>query len=219
EIAFASPICLMARASSMKARNDLVAGLLKFKYHKEHLCPSCEQEKSKRASHPPKPVPNSRQRLHLLHMDLCGPIRIASINGKRYILVIIDDYSRYTWIHFLRSKDEAPEVIIKFLKRITLTDYGFHFDKIPIYYDSKSAIAISCNPVQHSKTKHIAVRYHFNKEHVEKGSIELYFVKTDYQLADIFTKPLPADRFNYLVRRLGMRSLSPQELERLAKSQ
>nr|GFA92110.1 hypothetical protein [Tanacetum cinerariifolium] len=57
--------------------------LSKFKYHKEHLCPSCEQGKSKRASHPPKPVPNSRQRLHLLHMDLCGPMRIASINGKR----------------------------------------------------------------------------------------------------------------------------------------
>nr|GFC34874.1 ribonuclease H-like domain-containing protein [Tanacetum cinerariifolium] len=65
------------------ARNDLVTGLPKFKYHKEHLCPSCEQGKSKGASHPPKPVPNSRQRLHLLHMDLCGPIRIASINGKR----------------------------------------------------------------------------------------------------------------------------------------
>nr|GFB13583.1 Gag-Pol polyprotein [Tanacetum cinerariifolium] len=57
--------------------------LLKFKYHKEHLCPSCEQGKSKRASHSPKPVPNSRQMLHLLHMDLCGPMRIASINEKR----------------------------------------------------------------------------------------------------------------------------------------
>nr|GFA32130.1 integrase, catalytic region, zinc finger, CCHC-type, peptidase aspartic, catalytic [Tanacetum cinerariifolium]GFA32338.1 integrase, catalytic region, zinc finger, CCHC-type, peptidase aspartic, catalytic [Tanacetum cinerariifolium] len=102
EMASALPICLMARASSTKswlwhqrlshlnfdtindlARNDLVVGLLKFKYHKEHLCPSCEQRKSKRASHPSKPVPNSRQRLHLLHMDLCGPMRITSINGKR----------------------------------------------------------------------------------------------------------------------------------------
>ncbi|GJS46215.1 retrovirus-related pol polyprotein from transposon TNT 1-94 [Tanacetum coccineum] len=100
-----------------------------------------------------------------------------------------------------------------------LTDYVFHFNKIPIYCDSKSAIAISCNPVQHSKTKHIAVRYHLIKEHVEKGTIELYFVKTDYQLADVFTKALPVDQFNYLVRRLGMRSLSPQELDRLAKSQ
>nr|GEV41560.1 hypothetical protein [Tanacetum cinerariifolium] len=85
----------------------------------------------------------------------------------------------------------------------TLTNYGFYFEKIPIYCDSKSAIAISYNPVQHSRTKHIAVRYHFIKEHVEKGMIELYFVKTDYQLADIFTKALPVDRFNYLVRRLG----------------
>ncbi|GJW28153.1 hypothetical protein Tco_0045028, partial [Tanacetum coccineum] len=86
--------------------------------------------------------------------------------------------------------------------RTQLTDYGFHFNKIPIYCDSKSAIAISCNPVQHSRTKHIAVRYHFIKEHVEMGTIELYFVKTDYQLADLFTKALPVDRFNYLVRRL-----------------
>nr|GEZ99507.1 retrovirus-related Pol polyprotein from transposon TNT 1-94 [Tanacetum cinerariifolium] len=100
--------------------NDHVAGLLKFKYHKEHLYPSCEQGKSKKASHPPKPVPNSRQRLHLLHMDLCGPMRFASINGKRYVLVIVEDYSCYMWIHFLRSKDEAPAVIITFLKWITV---------------------------------------------------------------------------------------------------
>nr|GEY49681.1 integrase, catalytic region, zinc finger, CCHC-type, peptidase aspartic, catalytic [Tanacetum cinerariifolium] len=139
EMASASPICLMAHATSTKSwllhqhlshlnfdtindltQNDLVTGLLKFKYHKEHLCPSCEQGKSKSASHPPKPFPNSRQRLHLVHMDLCGPMRIASINGKRYVLVIVDDYSRYTWVHFLRSKDEAPEVIKTFLKRITI---------------------------------------------------------------------------------------------------
>nr|GFA00672.1 copia protein [Tanacetum cinerariifolium] len=102
--------------------------------------------------------------------------------------------------------------------RTQLTDYGFHFNKILIYCDSKSAIAISCNPVQHSRTKHIVVRYHFIKEHMENGTIKLYFVKTDYQLADIFTKALPVDRFNYLVRHLGMRSLSPQKLDRLAKS-
>ncbi|GJW14289.1 retrovirus-related pol polyprotein from transposon TNT 1-94 [Tanacetum coccineum] len=102
--------------------------------------------------------------------------------------------------------------------RTQLTDYGFHFNKIPIYCGSKSAIAISCNPMQHSRTKRIAVRYHFIKEHVEKGTIELYFVKTAYQLADLFTKALPVDRFNYLVCHLGMRSLSPQELKRLAKS-
>nr|GEZ40222.1 retrovirus-related Pol polyprotein from transposon TNT 1-94 [Tanacetum cinerariifolium] len=59
--------------------------------------------------------------------------------------------------------------------RTQLTDYGFHFKKIPIYYDSKSAIVISCNSVLHSRTKHITIRYHFIKEHVEKGTIELYF--------------------------------------------
>ncbi|GJZ26272.1 retrovirus-related pol polyprotein from transposon TNT 1-94 [Tanacetum coccineum] len=130
------------------ATNDLVTGLPKFKYHKEHLCPSCEQGKSKRASHPPKPVPNSKQRLHLLHMDLCGPMRIASINGKRYVLVIVDDYSRYTSVHFLRLKDEAPEVNKTFLKRITVllqspviiirTDNGTEFKNqiLKEYFDS-----------------------------------------------------------------------------------
>nr|GEX92901.1 retrovirus-related Pol polyprotein from transposon TNT 1-94 [Tanacetum cinerariifolium] len=137
DMASASPICLMARKTPTKswlwhqrvshlnfdtindlAKNDLVCGLPKFKYAKEHLCPSCEQGKSKRASHPPKPVPNSKQRLHLLHMDLCGPIQVASINGKRYVLVIVDDYSRNTWVHFLRTKDETPEVIKNFLKKI-----------------------------------------------------------------------------------------------------
>ncbi|GJX35025.1 retrovirus-related pol polyprotein from transposon TNT 1-94 [Tanacetum coccineum] len=107
----------------------------------------------------------------------------------------------------------------QFLGEKLLTDYGFQFNKIPIYYDSKSAVAISYNLVEHSRTKHIVVRYHFIKEHVEKGTIELYFVKTDYQLADLFTKALLVDRFYYLVRRLGMHSLSPHELDRLAKSQ
>ncbi|GJS70468.1 retrovirus-related pol polyprotein from transposon TNT 1-94 [Tanacetum coccineum] len=97
-----------------------------------------------------------------------------------------------------------------------LIDYGFHFDKIPMYCDSKAAIAISCNPVQHSRTKHIDVRYHFIKEQVEKGIVELFFVGTEYQLADLFTKALSEDRFKYLVRRLGMRCLTPDELEVLA---
>ncbi|GJX44121.1 retrovirus-related pol polyprotein from transposon TNT 1-94 [Tanacetum coccineum] len=101
--------------------------------------------------------------------------------------------------------------------RTQLIDYGFHFDKIPLYCDSKAAIAILCNPVQHSHTKHIDVRYHFIKEQVEKGMVELFFVGTEYQLADLFTKSLPKDRFKYLVRRLGMRCLTPEELEVLAK--
>nr|GFA24592.1 retrovirus-related Pol polyprotein from transposon TNT 1-94 [Tanacetum cinerariifolium] len=94
--------------------------------------------------------------------------------------------------------------------------YGFYFDKIPMYCDSKAAIAISCNPVQHSRTKHIDFKYHFISEKVKKGIVELFFIGTEYQLADLFTKALLEDRFKYLVRRLGMRCLTPVELEVLA---
>ncbi|GJX77848.1 hypothetical protein Tco_0324659 [Tanacetum coccineum] len=85
--------------------------------------------------------------------------------------------------------------------RTQLLNYGFRYNKIPMYCDSKITIAISCNPIQHSRTKHINIRYYFIKEHVEKATIELYFVRTEYQLADLFTKALPKERFEYLVYR------------------
>nr|GEZ43751.1 retrovirus-related Pol polyprotein from transposon TNT 1-94 [Tanacetum cinerariifolium] len=100
-----------------------------------------------------------------------------------------------------------------------LTDYGFHFNKIPLYCDNKSAIALCCNNVQHLKAKHIDVRYHFIKEQVKNGIVELYFVRTEYQLADIFTKPLPRERFNFLIEKLGMRSMSPGSLKRLTEEE
>nr|GEV48927.1 retrovirus-related Pol polyprotein from transposon TNT 1-94 [Tanacetum cinerariifolium] len=90
--------------------------------------------------------------------------------------------------------------------RTQLTDYDFFYNKVPIYCDSKSAIAISCNPVHHTRTKYIDVRCHFIKGHVEEGIIELYFVGTEYQLADLFTKSLPEARFKFLVEKLGMMS-------------
>ncbi|GJS59363.1 retrovirus-related pol polyprotein from transposon TNT 1-94 [Tanacetum coccineum] len=83
--------------------------------------------------------------------------------------------------------------------RTQLLDYGYKSNRILMYYDSKSAIAISCNPVQHSRTKHIDIWYHFIKEHVEKETVELYFVGIEYQLTDLFTKALPKERFKYLV--------------------
>ncbi|GKC03533.1 hypothetical protein Tco_0995143 [Tanacetum coccineum] len=101
--------------------------------------------------------------------------------------------------------------------RSQLTDYGFKFNKIPLYCDNKSAIALCCNNVQHSRAKHIDIRYHFIKEQVENGIVELYFVRTEYQLADIFTKPLPRERFNFLIDKLGMKSMSPETLKRLAE--
>ncbi|GJR34509.1 retrovirus-related pol polyprotein from transposon TNT 1-94 [Tanacetum coccineum] len=95
--------------------------------------------------------------------------------------------------------------------RMQLLDYGFWYNKIPMYYDSQSKIVISCNPVQHSRTKHINIRYHFIKEHVERGSIQLYFVRMKNQLADLFTKAFPKESFEYLVHRIGMRCMTPTE--------
>nr|GFB13811.1 retrovirus-related Pol polyprotein from transposon TNT 1-94 [Tanacetum cinerariifolium] len=151
-----NPICLMAKATSSQAwlwhrrlsylnfdtinllsKNDIVVGLPKLKFVKDHVCSSCELGKAKRKSFHTKITPSSKRRLQLLHMDLCGSMRVARINGKRYVLVIVDDYSRYTWTHFLRSKDETPEVLIDFLRlvqrglqaqvRIVRTDKGTNF--------------------------------------------------------------------------------------------
>nr|GFB56422.1 retrovirus-related Pol polyprotein from transposon TNT 1-94 [Tanacetum cinerariifolium] len=74
--------------------------------------------KSTKKTHKPKSEDTNQEKLYLLHMDLCGPMRVESVNGKKYILVIVDDYSRFTWVKFLRSKDETPDFIIKFLKVI-----------------------------------------------------------------------------------------------------
>nr|GEX52723.1 hypothetical protein [Tanacetum cinerariifolium] len=132
-----NPICLMARATSSQAwlwhrrlsylnfdtinllsKNHIVIGLPKVKFIKDHLLSFCELGKAKRKSFQTKITPSSKRRLQLLHMDLCGPMRVESINGKKYVLVIVDDYSRYTWTHFLRSKDETPKVLIDFLRLI-----------------------------------------------------------------------------------------------------
>ncbi|GJS90615.1 hypothetical protein Tco_0773251 [Tanacetum coccineum] len=98
--------------------------------------------------------------------------------------------------------------------RSQLTDYDFVFNKIPLYCDNRSAIALCCNNVQHSRSKHIDIRHQ-----VEKGMVELYFVTTDYQLADIFTKALPRERFEFLLPRLGMKSMSPETLKHLQEGE
>nr|GEW84904.1 integrase, catalytic region, zinc finger, CCHC-type, peptidase aspartic, catalytic [Tanacetum cinerariifolium] len=391
-----SPIFLLSKASKNKselwhrrlnhlnfgtindlARKDLVRGLPRLKFKKAHLCSACQLGKSKKHTHKPKAENTNLEVLHTLHMDLCGPMRVQTINGKKYILVIVDDYLRFTWAKFLRSKDETPEpvsptpsvrvpvntagtpssatidqgepspshslsssalqspslqqhvaaksaiikdnplapvdndpfvnvfalepsskvsssgdiafldgelkeevyvsqpegfvdpdhpthvyclkkdlyglnqaprawydTLLRFLldnkfskgavdptlftqktgkhillvqiyvddiifaltdpKAYTLdeaqlTDYSFAFNKILLYCDNRSAIALCCNNVQHSWSKHIDIRHHFIREQVEKGVVELYFVTTNYQLVDIFTKALPRERFEFLL--------------------
>ncbi|GJS09996.1 retrovirus-related pol polyprotein from transposon TNT 1-94 [Tanacetum coccineum] len=137
EMMKSSLICLLSKASKSKswlwhrhlnhlnfgtindlARKDLVRGLPRLKFEKDHLCSACQLGKSKKFSHRPKSENTNMEVLHTLHMDLCGPMRVQSIKGKKYILVIVDDYSRFTWVKFLRSKDETPEFVTNFLKQI-----------------------------------------------------------------------------------------------------
>ncbi|GJU70937.1 retrovirus-related pol polyprotein from transposon TNT 1-94, partial [Tanacetum coccineum] len=161
-----SPICLLSKASKTKswlwhrrlshlnfgainhlARHGLVRGLPKLKFEKDHLCSACAMGKSKKKPHKPKSEDTNQEKLYLLHMDLCGPMRVASVNGKKYILVIVDDYSRFTWVKCLRSKYEASDFIIKFLKMIQVwlkvpvrrirTDYETEFvnETLREYYE------------------------------------------------------------------------------------
>nr|GEV32045.1 hypothetical protein [Tanacetum cinerariifolium] len=88
---------------NLLSKKDIVIGLPKLKFVKDQLCSSCELSKAKRSSFKSKVVSSSKGRLNLLHMDLCGPMRVASINGKKYILVVVDDYSRYTGTEFLNK--------------------------------------------------------------------------------------------------------------------
>ncbi|GKA37725.1 retrovirus-related pol polyprotein from transposon TNT 1-94 [Tanacetum coccineum] len=100
--------------------------------------------------------------------------------------------------------------------RSQLTGYGLGFNKIPMYCDNKSAIALSCNNVQHSRSKHINIIFHFIKEQVENRVVELYFFNTEYQLTDIFTKDFGRKRIEFLINKLGMRSFTPETLKQLA---
>ncbi|GKE94626.1 retrovirus-related pol polyprotein from transposon TNT 1-94 [Tanacetum coccineum] len=162
-----SPICLLLKATKTKswlwhrrlshlnlgainhlARHGLVRGLRKLKFEKDHLCSACAMGTSKKKPHKPKSEDTNQEKLYLLHMDLCGPMHVTSVNGKKYILVIVDDNSRFIWVKFLRSKDKAPDFIIKFLKMIQVwlqvivrrikTNNGTEFDNQTLreYYEN-----------------------------------------------------------------------------------
>ncbi|GJW83181.1 copia protein [Tanacetum coccineum] len=135
--------------------------------------------------------------------------RLVSWSSKRQKSVVISS----TEAEYIAMSGCCAQIL---WMRSQLTDYDLGFNKIPMYCDNKSAIALSCNNVQHSKSKHIDIRFHFIKEHVENGMIKLYFVNMEYQLADIFTKPLCRERIEFLINKLGMRSFTPETLKQLA---
>ncbi|GJY49425.1 retrovirus-related pol polyprotein from transposon TNT 1-94, partial [Tanacetum coccineum] len=144
-----SPICLLSKASKTKswlwhhrlsylnfgainhlASNSLVRGLPKLKFEKGHLCSVCAMGKSKKKPHKPKSEDTNQEKLYLLHMDLCRPMRVESVNGKKYILVIVDDYSRFTWVKCLRT-DNGTEFVNQ-----TLSEY---YVKIGISHETSVA--------------------------------------------------------------------------------
>ncbi|GJV51169.1 putative ribonuclease H-like domain-containing protein [Tanacetum coccineum] len=144
-----SPICFLSKASITKswlwhrrlshlnfgainhlARHGLVQGLPKLKFEKDHLCSTCATGKSKKKPHKPKSEDTNQEKLYLLHMDLCGPMRVASVNGKKYILVIVDDYSRFTWVKCLRT-DNGTEFVNQ-----TLREY---YEKVDISHETSVA--------------------------------------------------------------------------------
>ncbi|GJY51298.1 retrovirus-related pol polyprotein from transposon TNT 1-94 [Tanacetum coccineum] len=154
-----SPICLLSKASKTKSRlwhrclshlnfgainhlakHGLVRGLPKLKFEKDHLCFACAMGKSKKKPHKPKSEDTNQEKLYLLHMDLCGPMRVASVNGNKYILVIVDDYSRFIWVQFLRIRTDNGT---KFVNQ-TLREY---YEKVGISHKTSVARSLLQNGV------------------------------------------------------------------------
>nr|GEV19179.1 integrase, catalytic region, zinc finger, CCHC-type, peptidase aspartic, catalytic [Tanacetum cinerariifolium] len=238
-----NPIYLMAKATSSQAwlwhrrllhlnfdsinfltKNNIVNGLPKIKFVKDHLCSSCELGKAKQKSFHTKTTSSSKDGYNFYTLTYVVPCEYKVLMTKDHPLEqVIGNPSQS--IRTRRQLETDGEMCIFALtvsrtepKNIkeAIADSAWikavqeevhQFDRLV------AAIAISCNPVQHSHTKHINVRYPIIKEQVEKGIVELFFVRTKYKLADLFTKALLEDRFKYLVRRLGMRCLTPEELE------
>ncbi|GKC22912.1 retrovirus-related pol polyprotein from transposon TNT 1-94, partial [Tanacetum coccineum] len=157
DITASSPICLLSKASKTKswlwhrrlshlnfgavnhlAGHGLVRSLPKLKFEKDHLCFACAMGKSKKKPHKPKSEDTNQEKLYLLHMDLCGPMRVASVNGKKYILVIFDDYSRFTWVKFLRT-DNGTEFVNQ-----TLCEY---YENVSISHEK----SVARSPQQNGK--------------------------------------------------------------------
>ncbi|GKD63506.1 retrovirus-related pol polyprotein from transposon TNT 1-94, partial [Tanacetum coccineum] len=183
-----SLICLLLKASKTKswlwhrclshlnfgtinhlARHGLVQGLPKLKFEKDHLCSACAMGKSKKKPHIPKSEDTNQEKLYLLHMDLCGPMRVASVNGKKYILVIVDDYSRFTWIKCLRT-DNGTEFVNQ-----TLREY---YEKVGIPHETSVARSPQQNGVVERRNQAVATACYTQNRSI----VRLRHDKTPYDL-------------------------------------
>ncbi|GJU55863.1 retrovirus-related pol polyprotein from transposon TNT 1-94 [Tanacetum coccineum] len=137
EVAFRQHTCFIC---NLEARHGYVRGLPKLKFEKDHLCYACAMGKCKKKPHKPKSKDTNQEKLYLLHMDLCGPMRVASVNGKKYILAIVDDYSQFTWVKCLRT-DNGTEFVNQ-----TLREY---YEKVRISHET----SVACSPKQNGVVK------------------------------------------------------------------
>ncbi|GJR86693.1 retrovirus-related pol polyprotein from transposon TNT 1-94 [Tanacetum coccineum] len=190
EVAFRQHTCFIR---NLEARHGLIRGLPKLKFEKDHLCSACTMGKRKKKPHKPKSKDTNQEKLYLLHMDLCRPMCVASVNGKKYILVIVDDYSRFTWVKCLRSKDKAPDFIIKFLKMIQVrlkvpdtrikTDNGTEFvnQTLHEYYEKvgiSHETSVARSPQQNGFVERLATSCYTQNHSI----IRLRHGKTPYEL-------------------------------------
>ncbi|GJY18020.1 retrovirus-related pol polyprotein from transposon TNT 1-94 [Tanacetum coccineum] len=214
-----SPICLLSKASKNKswlwhrrlnhlnfdtlndlARKDLVRGLPQLKFEKDHLCSACQLGKSRKATHKPN-LDLSVALTAYANADHagCQDTRRSTSGSAQFLGDKLVSWSSKKQTSTSISSIEVEYIMMSrcyaqiLWMRSQLSDYGFPYNHIPLYCDNKSAIALCCNNFQHSRSKHIDIRHHFIREQVKKGVVELYFVRTEYQLADIFTKALPRD--------------------------
>nr|GEY16847.1 retrovirus-related Pol polyprotein from transposon TNT 1-94 [Tanacetum cinerariifolium] len=220
-------------------RKYLVRGLPRLKFEKDHLCFACQLGKSKKHTHKTKTENTNMEVLNTLHMDLCGPMQVQKINKKNQHQGVVPESTLMEY-NPVAPVDNTPfiNVFAPEPSSVTLSsgdvsspestyasqtlhhlDYGCVFNKIPLYCDNHSVIALYYNNVQHSRSKHIDIQHHFIREQVKKGMVELYFVTTDYQLADIFTKALPREQFEFLLSRLGMKRMSLKTLKCLQEEE
>ncbi|GKD52437.1 hypothetical protein Tco_1281413 [Tanacetum coccineum] len=145
-----------------------------------------------------------------VHLEVCSYWdRSLSWSSKKQKSTVISS----TKVEYIALSGCCAQIL---WMRLQLPNYSLGFNKIHLYRDNKSAIALCCNNVQHSRSKNIDIKYHFIEDQVENGVVELYFVKTEYQLAGIFTKALGQERLDFLINKLGMRSMSPEMLKSLA---
>nr|GEV28428.1 retrovirus-related Pol polyprotein from transposon TNT 1-94 [Tanacetum cinerariifolium] len=188
------------------AKQVLVRGLPKLKYQKDHLCSASSLRKSKKYTHKAKFDESIQEKLYMMHMDLCVPMKIESIIEKKYILVIVDDYSWFTWVKFLRSKVKTLEIVVKLLKTIqvclnatvrnlrTDNDTEFVNQTLQAYYDDvgiSHQTAVARTPQQNDAEAIVTTCYTQNRSlilrHHNKTPMNSFMTEPDLTYFYVFS--------------------------------